>query len=157
MKKELWDETVKALENYQGPHSILDISFRILNKGQRIVYTPFSIFHQIEETNVLPINSWLENDRKLCSFDIFCSGNPGSFCLCPCKPDRPNRYQTCSRHPLVRMVCWFSGSILRYGNHYHTPRIEATLTFSMVVAGQLFMALFMDHYGFLGVSVQPIS
>jgi transporter family-2 protein len=38
-----------------------------------------------------------------------------------------------------------------------TPRLGATLTFSLVVAGQLLMAVALDHYGLLGVPVQPIS
>jgi bacterial/archaeal transporter family-2 protein len=38
-----------------------------------------------------------------------------------------------------------------------TPRLGAALTFSLVVAGQLVMAVVMDHFGLLGVSVQPLS
>ncbi len=38
-----------------------------------------------------------------------------------------------------------------------TPRLGAALTFSLVVAGQLVMAVFLDHFGLLGVSVQPLS
>lgn len=38
-----------------------------------------------------------------------------------------------------------------------TPRLGAALTFSLVVAGQLVMAVFLDHFGLLGVSVQPIT
>lgn len=38
-----------------------------------------------------------------------------------------------------------------------TPRLGAALTFGLVVAGQLVMAIIMDHFGLLGVSVQPIS
>lgn len=37
------------------------------------------------------------------------------------------------------------------------PRLGSTLTFSLVVTGQLSMALILDHYGLLGVSVQPVS
>lgn len=38
-----------------------------------------------------------------------------------------------------------------------TPRLGATLTFSLVVAGQLLMAVALDHFGLLGVPVQSIS
>jgi transporter family-2 protein len=38
-----------------------------------------------------------------------------------------------------------------------TPRLGAALTFGLIVAGQLVMALFMDHFGILGVPVQSIS
>ncbi|SDT83904.1 DMT family transporter [Desulfobacula phenolica] len=38
-----------------------------------------------------------------------------------------------------------------------TPRLGATLTFGLVVAGQMIMAVFMDYYGLLGVPVQAFS
>ncbi|WDP92864.1 MAG: DMT family transporter [Desulfobacter sp.] len=34
------------------------------------------------------------------------------------------------------------------------PKLGSTLTFSLVVAGQLLMAVILDHYGLLGVPVQ---
>lgn len=38
-----------------------------------------------------------------------------------------------------------------------TPRLGSALTFGLVVAGQLAMAVFLDHFGLLGVPVQPLS
>ncbi len=38
-----------------------------------------------------------------------------------------------------------------------TPRLGATLTFGLVVAGQLGMALFLDHFALLGVPGQSFS
>lgn len=38
-----------------------------------------------------------------------------------------------------------------------TPRLGAALTFGLVIAGQLLMALLMDHYGLLGVQVQHFN
>ena len=38
-----------------------------------------------------------------------------------------------------------------------TPRLGAALTFSLVVAGQLVMAVAMDHFGLLGVPIHSIS
>lgn len=38
-----------------------------------------------------------------------------------------------------------------------TPKLGAALTFSLVVAGQLVMALLMDHLGSFGISVQPVN
>lgn len=35
-----------------------------------------------------------------------------------------------------------------------TPKLGAAMTFSLVVAGQLSMAVVMDHYGFFGIPVQ---
>jgi transporter family-2 protein len=37
------------------------------------------------------------------------------------------------------------------------PKLGAALTFGLVVAGQLIMAVFMDHFGLLGVPIQSIS
>ncbi len=38
-----------------------------------------------------------------------------------------------------------------------TPRLGAALTFGLVVAGQLVMAVILDHFGLLGVHVQPFN
>ena len=38
-----------------------------------------------------------------------------------------------------------------------TPRLGVALTFALVVAGQLIMAVFLDHFGLLGVPVQSFS
>jgi len=37
------------------------------------------------------------------------------------------------------------------------PRLGAALTFSLVVAGQLLMAVLMDHFGAFGIQTQPMS
>ncbi len=38
-----------------------------------------------------------------------------------------------------------------------TPKLGAALTFSLIVAGQLVMAMFLDHFGLLGVPLQALS
>jgi len=38
-----------------------------------------------------------------------------------------------------------------------TPKLGAALTFGLIVAGQLVMAVFLDHFGLLGVPVQAFS
>ena len=38
-----------------------------------------------------------------------------------------------------------------------TPKLGAALTFGLVVAGQLIMAVCMDHFGLLGVPIQSFS
>jgi transporter family-2 protein len=38
-----------------------------------------------------------------------------------------------------------------------TPRLGTALTFSLVVAGQLVIALIMDHYGVFGIPVQAVN
>lgn len=37
------------------------------------------------------------------------------------------------------------------------PRLGVALTFSLVIVGQLFIALLMDHFGLLGVAVKSIN
>jgi len=37
------------------------------------------------------------------------------------------------------------------------PRLGVALTFGLVIAGQLFISLLMDHYGWLGVPIRPIN
>ncbi len=51
----------------------------------------------------------------------------------------------------------FLGAIYVTATIVITPRLGTALTFSLVVAGQLVMAVIMDHYGMLGVPVQPIN
>lgn len=38
-----------------------------------------------------------------------------------------------------------------------TPKLGAALTFGLVVAGQLLMAVLLDHFGLLGIPVQAFS
>jgi len=38
-----------------------------------------------------------------------------------------------------------------------TPKLGSALTFGLIVAGQLGMALFLDHFGLLGLPVQVLS
>lgn len=38
-----------------------------------------------------------------------------------------------------------------------TPRLGTSLTFSLVVAGQLAMAVILDHFGGFGIPVQPFN
>ncbi len=60
----------------------------------------------------------------------------------------------------VHWSVWIAGVI---GALYVTaviilaPKIGATLTFGLVIAGQLTIALALDHYGWLGLSVHPIN
>jgi transporter family-2 protein len=37
------------------------------------------------------------------------------------------------------------------------PRLGVALTFSLIVAGQMLITLFLDHFGFLGREQRPIS
>ena len=37
------------------------------------------------------------------------------------------------------------------------PRLGVAMTFSLIIAGQMLVTLFLDHFGFLGVPVKEIS
>mgnify|MGYP002783574715 FL=1 len=37
------------------------------------------------------------------------------------------------------------------------PRLGLALSFSLIIAGQLFISLLLDHFGWLGLPTQPIS
>ena len=37
------------------------------------------------------------------------------------------------------------------------PRLGVALTFGLVIAGQMFVSLVLDHFGWLGVPIKPIS
>jgi transporter family-2 protein len=37
------------------------------------------------------------------------------------------------------------------------PRLGVAMTFSLIVAGQMIITLFLDHFGFLGLEERPIS
>ncbi len=37
------------------------------------------------------------------------------------------------------------------------PKIGAALTFGLIVAGQMLVSVILDHYGLLGVPIQPIN
>jgi bacterial/archaeal transporter family-2 protein len=37
------------------------------------------------------------------------------------------------------------------------PRLGVAMTFSLIVAGQMLITLFLDHFGFLGLEERPIS
>ncbi len=37
------------------------------------------------------------------------------------------------------------------------PRVGASLSFSLIIAGQLIISIIIDHYGLLGVPVTPIN
>lgn len=55
---------------------------------------------------------------------------------------------------------WFAGVL---GAYYIStvivvmPRLGVALTFGLVVLGQMIVSLLLDHYGWLGVAVKPIS
>ena len=57
-------------------------------------------------------------------------------------------------------ILWMAGLL---GAFYVTtmillvPKLGMTLAFSAVIAGQMIASMVMDHYGFLGIPVHPVS
>ncbi|MEP6849350.1 MAG: DMT family transporter [Acidobacteriota bacterium] len=37
------------------------------------------------------------------------------------------------------------------------PRLGVAMTFSLIIAGQMLVTLVLDHFGFLGIEIRPIS
>jgi bacterial/archaeal transporter family-2 protein len=64
---------------------------------------------------------------------------------------------------LIRETHWYHWTGGLIGALYVTgiivliPRLGAGLAFALIVSGQLIMSLMMDHYGFLGVPVNPVN
>ncbi len=65
------------------------------------------------------------------------------------------------RHAVnIHWTIWSAGLL---GAFYVTaviiiaPKLGATLTFSLIIAGQLAMSVFLDHFGLLGIPVQSFS
>lgn len=60
----------------------------------------------------------------------------------------------------VHWSIWFAGLLGAFyvtATIILTPKLGAMLTFSLVIAGQLVMALIMDHFGSFGIPVQPFN
>ena len=49
------------------------------------------------------------------------------------------------------------GAMFVFGSTLLVPKLGLALMISLIVLGQMIMSLIMDHYGWLGVSVQEIS
>jgi transporter family-2 protein len=60
----------------------------------------------------------------------------------------------------IHWAIWFAGLLGAFyvtATIILTPKLGTALTFSLVVAGQLVMALLMDHFGSFGIPVQPVN
>lgn len=59
--------------------------------------------------------------------------------------------------PLIAWTGGLLGAFFVSAVAASVPRIGVALTFSLVIAGQMLITLFLDHFGFLGVPVKEIS
>ncbi|MBD2773910.1 DMT family transporter [Iningainema tapete] len=49
------------------------------------------------------------------------------------------------------------GTLYVWSTIFATPKIGATLTLALTIAGQMIAALFLDHYGVIGLTKYPAS
>lgn len=62
IRRTLWDSLMGLKPDYSGPHAILDLALRALNKGSRIVYTPFARF--VSEKGWWRMDDLPDSDRR---------------------------------------------------------------------------------------------
>jgi bacterial/archaeal transporter family-2 protein len=59
--------------------------------------------------------------------------------------------------PWYALVAGIFGMVVIAAISYAIPRVGATATIALVVAGQLVVSVTLDHFGWLGVDVRPID
>ena len=59
--------------------------------------------------------------------------------------------------PLIAWAGGFLGAFFVAAGVTLVPRIGVAMTFSLIIAGQLIVSLVIDHIGFLGLEVRPVT
>ncbi len=59
--------------------------------------------------------------------------------------------------PLIAWLGGILGAFFVASAVILVPKIGVALTFSLIIAGQMLITLFLDHFGFLGVPEKPIN
>tara|TARA_R110001583_G_scaffold21807_2_gene82466 strand:+ start:6108 stop:6536 length:429 start_codon:yes stop_codon:yes gene_type:complete len=59
--------------------------------------------------------------------------------------------------PAYAWVGGLMGSIYVTSIIFLVPRLGAALSFGLIIAGQMVFSLALDHFGFFGVTVQPVN
>jgi transporter family-2 protein len=62
-----------------------------------------------------------------------------------------------TRYPWWIWTGGFLGAFLVASTVVLAPRLGAASMMSLIIAGQMFASLFLDHFGWLGYQVQPAS
>ena len=59
--------------------------------------------------------------------------------------------------PPIAWVGGFMGAFFVTAAVTLVPRLGVAMTFSLIIAGQMMVALVLDHFGFLGLEQRPVS
>jgi transporter family-2 protein len=59
--------------------------------------------------------------------------------------------------PVSLYIGGLIGSVYLYGIVLLIPKIGSLMAFTLIIAGQLVMAMIIDHYGLLGMEQQSIT
>jgi transporter family-2 protein len=62
-----------------------------------------------------------------------------------------------SKLPVYMLAAGVFGVILYQTINYTMPRLGSALVVTLIIIGQLLIGLLIDHFGWLGVAVHPIS
>ncbi len=65
--------------------------------------------------------------------------------------------EAAARYPWWIWTGGFFGAFLVASTVVLAPRLGAASMMSLIIAGQMFASLFLDHFGWLGYQVQPVS
>ena len=59
--------------------------------------------------------------------------------------------------PLIAWAGGFFGAFFVAAGVTLVPRIGVAMTFTLIIAGQMLVSIIIDHFGFLGLEVRPVS
>jgi bacterial/archaeal transporter family-2 protein len=68
-----------------------------------------------------------------------------------------SQLQLAKNAPAIAWTGGLMGAVYVAVVTYIVPRLGVALTFSVLIAGNLFITLLLDHVGFLGIPVKPVN
>ena len=114
--------------------------------------------------SLLPIQAALNskmgkaiNNPIAAAFISFAVGSIALFCYLVVTKQSFNLGIAYKEAPWYAWLGGVLGTFYVAGSIMILPRLGVALTFSLVIVGQLLIALIMDHYGLLGVAVKSIN
>ncbi len=97
------------------------------------------------------------NSPILASLISFCVGTLSMFAYVVASGTPLGNLQSLKDAPVIAWTGGLLGAFFVTATVVLVPRLGAATTFSLVVAGQMLATIVMDHFGTLGVPVQPVS